>query len=147
MKVELTLAPSPADEKAVLDGLIAFNEKAGGSIGYQPMAILLKDDAGVIQGGLVGRVVYDWLFIELLHIPESARGDGLGKRMMAQAEEFARQRGLAGLWLDTYHFQARGFYEKLGFTVFGTLEGHPIGGARFFLEKRFAPVPTATRRD
>ena len=141
MNVELTLTPSPADEKAILDGLIAFNEKAGGPIGYQPMAILLKDDAGTIQGGLVGRIVYHWLFIELLHLPESARGEGLGTSMMQQAEDFARNRGLAGVWLDTYHFQARGFYEKLGYTVFGTLEGHPIGGARFFLEKRFDAQP------
>jgi GNAT superfamily N-acetyltransferase len=143
MNLELTLAPSPADEKAILDGLIAFNEKAGGPIGYQPMAILLRDDAGVVQGGLVGRVVYDWLFIELLHLPASARGEGLGTSMMQQAEAFARERGLAGVWLDTYHFQARGFYEKLGYTIFGTLEGHPRNGRRFFLEKRFDPPATA----
>jgi GNAT superfamily N-acetyltransferase len=143
MDVVLTLDPTPADEKAILDGLIAFNEKAGGPIGYQPMAILLKDDAGTVQGGLVGRVVYDWLFIELLHLPETARGEGLGTSIMLQAEDFARARGLAGVWLDTYHFQARGFYEKLGYTIFGTLEGHPRDGRRFFLEKRFDASPTA----
>lgn len=140
MKLELTLTPTPADEKAVLDGLIAFNEKAGGPIGYQPLAILLKDDGGAIVGGLTGSVVYDWLYIELFHLPETARGKGLGTSMMEQAEAFARQRGLEGIWLDTYHFQARGFYEKLGYEVFGTLEGHPIGGRRFFLAKRFEPA-------
>jgi GNAT superfamily N-acetyltransferase len=143
MDLVLTLAPTPAEEKAVLNGLIAFNEKAGGPIGYQPMAILLKDDAGTVQGGLTGRVVYDWLYIELLHLPESVRGEGLGTTMMEQAEAFARDRGLAGIWLDTYHFQARGFYEKLGYTIFGTLEGHPVGGRRFFLEKRFESASTA----
>lgn len=143
MDVVLTLNPTPAEEKAVLDGLIAFNEAKGGPIGYQPMAILLKDDAGTIQGGMVGRVVYDWLFIELLHLPESARGEGLGTRLMAQAEDFARDKGLSGVWLDTYHFQAPGFYEKLGYKVFGTLEGHPVGGRRFFLEKRFTPLSNA----
>ncbi len=64
----------------MLDGLIAFNEKAGGPIGYQPMAILLKDDAGAVQGGLTGRVVYDWLYIELLHLPESVRGEGSARQ-------------------------------------------------------------------
>jgi GNAT superfamily N-acetyltransferase len=141
MDVVLTLNPTPAEEKAVLDGLIAFNETAGGPIGYQPLAILLKDDAGAVQGGLVGRVVYDWLYIELLHLPRAARGEGLGTRVMAEAEAFALDRGLAGIWLDTYHFQARGFYEKLGYTVFGTLEGHPIGGRRHFLSKRFDAAP------
>jgi hypothetical protein len=56
---------------------------------------------------------------------------------MAEAEVFARQRGLLGVWLDTFSFQARPFYEKLGFSVFGTLHDHPAGGARYFMQKRF----------
>src|SRR5690606_8168798 len=103
-----TLNPSPAEEKAVLDGLVAFNEKTAGPAGYQSMAILLRNEQGDVEGGLVGRTGYNWLFIELLHVPEAARGAGLGTRLMAQAETFARERGLTGIWLDTYDFQARG---------------------------------------
>ncbi len=137
MEIVLALKPEPEDERAVLDGLMAYNEAAGGPHGYLPIAVLLKDDSGTTVGGLTGRAIYDWLFIELLHIPESFRGQGVGTKLMAKAEEFARQHGLAGIWLDTYDFQARGFYEKLGFAVFGTIDGHPRGGARYFLEKRF----------
>lgn len=137
MEIVLALKPEPEDERAVLDGLMAYNEAAGGPHGYLPIAVLLKDDGGRTVGGLTGRAIYDWLFIELLHIPESFRGQGVGTKLMAKAEEFARQHGLAGIWLDTYDFQARGFYEKLGFAVFGTIDGHPRGGARYFLEKRF----------
>jgi len=137
MEIVLELDPAARDEKAVRDGLVTHNEAAGGPGGYQPVAVLLKDDAGATVGGLTGRAIYDWLFIELLHIPESFRGQGVGTKLMTEAEDFARQRGLAGIWLDTYDFQARGFYEKLGFTVFGTLDGHPRGGARYFLQKRF----------
>ena len=57
---------------------------------------------------------------------------------MTRAEEIARQRDCIGMWLDTYSFQARGFYEKLGFTVFGQVDDHPPGEQRFFLQKRFA---------
>ncbi len=32
--------------------------------------------------------------------------------------------------------QARGFYEKLGYSVFGRLDDHPKGSARYFLNKR-----------
>jgi GNAT superfamily N-acetyltransferase len=45
-------------------------------------------------------------------------GKVVGKALMAQAENIARANGCIGLWLDTYEFQARGFYEKLGFEVF-----------------------------
>ncbi|RYE11038.1 MAG: GNAT family N-acetyltransferase [Hyphomicrobiales bacterium] len=143
MQIELALNPAPEDDKAVLDGLIAFNEAKGGPSGYQPVSIFVRDDDGKTIGGLVARIGYDWMFVELLHLPETVRRQGFGTQLMQQAEAFARQRGLAGIWLDTYSFQARGFYEKLGYSVFGTLEGHPIGGNRFFLQKRFG-VPSTT---
>lgn len=41
-------------------------------------------------------------------------------------------------WVDTFSFQARGFYEKLGYTVFGQLD-YPPEHRRFFLEKRLSP--------
>lgn len=137
MKIELVLNPTPEDYKVVIDGLVAFNEAQGGPARHQPVCVALRDDDGKTIGGLIGGTGYDWLHIELLHVPEAARGQGLGKQLMQRAEDFARERNLAGIWLDTFNFQARGFYEKLGYTVFGTLEGHPIGGSRFFLEKRF----------
>jgi GNAT superfamily N-acetyltransferase len=75
--------------------------------------------------------------VELLAVPEEHRGAGYGIRLMEQAERIARVNECIGLWLDTYEFQARGFYEKLGFEVFGTLDDHPVGQRRFFLRKRF----------
>ena len=72
----------------------------------------------------------------MLHVPEALRGQGIGSELMRRAESFCREQGLAGIWLDTFHFQARPFYEKLGFTVFGTIEDHPAGSRRYFLSKR-----------
>ena len=45
---------------------------------------------------------------------------------MNDAEREAIRRGCRGAWLDTYSFQARGFYERLGYTIFGTIDNiHP----------------------
>jgi GNAT superfamily N-acetyltransferase len=134
--IRLKLDPDAADEAAVRDGLREFNKANGGPSGYQPIAIHICDEAGKPVGGLTGVVVYDWLFIELLHVPAELRGQGHGAALLARAESFARERGLVGVWLDTFSFQARPFYEKLGYTVFGTLPDHPRGGARYFLSKR-----------
>lgn len=54
---------------------------------------------------------------------------------MRLAEEEAVRRGCLGAWLDTFSFQARGFYERLGYSVFGVIEGYPPGHSRFFLKK------------
>lgn len=56
---------------------------------------------------------------------------------MQEAERIARDRGYVGIWLDTFEFQAKPFYEKLGYTVFGALEGLPGAIPRYFLKKEF----------
>jgi GNAT superfamily N-acetyltransferase len=136
MDIRLKLDPDADDEAVVRNGLRAYNTATAGPTSYQPVAILLHDNDGKPVGGLTGSVLYDWLYIELFHVPAELRGKGHGRALMARAEAFVREQRLIGIWLDTFTFQARPFYEKLGFTVFGTLEGHPAGGARYFLSKR-----------
>jgi GNAT superfamily N-acetyltransferase len=82
-------------------------------------------------------VAYDWLLIELLFVPEDLRGLGLGSQLVTQAEEQGRARGCVGAWLDTFSFQARGFYERLGYSLAGTIPDHPLGEARYFMIKRW----------
>jgi GNAT superfamily N-acetyltransferase len=128
--------PSAEDREAVLAPLRAYNESHAGPPRVEPVAILLTNDDGETVGGLWGKTAYDWLFVEFLAVPEASRGQDLGTALMREAEGVARARGCCGIWLDTFAFQARGFYEKLGFSVFGTLEDHPVGSRRFFLSKR-----------
>lgn len=128
--------PSDVDRDAILAPLREYNVSRAGDPRIKPVALLLTNENGDSVGGLWGKCVYDWLFVELLAIPEAHRGSGYGKELIDCAEGIARVNGCIGLWLDTYEFQARGFYEKLGFTLFGTLDDHPIGQRRFFLQKR-----------
>jgi GNAT superfamily N-acetyltransferase len=70
----------------------------------------------------------------MLVVPEQARGRGLGRRLMQTAEAEARRRGCAHAWVDT-QFGAVGFYERLGYSVFGHLPDFPRGFDRSFLRK------------
>jgi GNAT superfamily N-acetyltransferase len=67
-----------------------------------------------------------------------ARGHGFGKELMKRAELYAVERGCTNAFLDTFSFQARPFYEKLGYRVFGTLENHPFGHQHYFMTKRLS---------
>jgi len=60
----------------------------------------------------------------------------VGRKLMEEAEKIARAQKLTGIWLDTFDFQARPFYEKLGFTIFGELKDHPRGISQYWLQKR-----------
>jgi GNAT superfamily N-acetyltransferase len=75
------------------------------------------------------------LFTELLFIPPALRGRGLGTDILSRAESEARDRGCHGAWLDTFEFQARGFYERLGYQQFAELPDYPMGYSRFFMRK------------
>lgn len=129
--------PTAEDRAAVAAPLLAYNQKEGPQALAEPLVLLLKDNDGQTVGGLWGKTVYNWLVVELLVVPETMRGKGAGAALMKQAEHIARGRGCLGAWLDTFAFQARGFYEGLGYTVFGELIDHPKGSARYFLSKRF----------
>jgi len=133
-----TETAAPQDRAALIAALTQYNDAQVGPSNFRPLVLLLRDAAGATVGGLWGRSVYDWLFVELLAVPEALRGRGLGAELMQRAEAVARERGCLGVWLDTYSFQARPFYEKLGYTLFAELPDHPRGGARYFLQKRFA---------
>ncbi len=50
---------------------------------------------------------------------------------MQQAEDVARQRDCTGVWLDTFAFQALGFYKRIGYTVCGELTDQPRGISQY----------------
>jgi GNAT superfamily N-acetyltransferase len=138
-------APDPQMRRAISIRLRDFNERqAGQPVDFQPLVLLLKHpESEEIIGGLWGDTGFTQLHVDLLFVPEALRGAGLGTKLIYQAEDEARRRGCFGAWLDTFSFQARGFYERLGYTAFGTIEDFPPGHSRIFLKKRFDTAPDA----
>lgn len=140
MGYELTVTDSisPEDEKAVETPLVAYNIETFGKSDKRDLSILLRDAEGKVEGGLIGYTARSWLYVRLLFVPESARGEGLGPRMLALAEEEARRRGCIGAYLDTMNPKARQTYLRCGYTVIGE-HGPLTGGMSItWLSKRFA---------
>jgi GNAT superfamily N-acetyltransferase len=142
-KITLTDEPDAEALRTISRFITEFNQTASQRPNdFRALAVLLSDpESGETLGGLWGWTSFAFLHIDLLFIPESLRGKGLGRTMMLQAEAEAIQRGCNGAWLDTFSFQARGFYERLGYTVFGSIEDYPPGHSRFFLKKSFDKRP------
>jgi GNAT superfamily N-acetyltransferase len=138
MDYTLTLTDVVDEEirKAILAPLIVYNDSQAGPSQGRPLVIQVKDAAGSIIGGLWGHTGYEWLFTQLLVVPQSLRGRGLGTELMQLAEREAVARACHGAWLDTFEFQARAFYERLGYTCFGELPNYPTGFSRFFMRKQ-----------
>ena len=127
-----------ADEdvrRAIAAPLVQFNEARAGPSGNRPLVIELRNAAGTVIGGLWGNTAYGWLFVQLLAVPVELHRQGWGRQLMSEAEQEARNRGCHSAWLDTFEFQSRGFYERLGYSCFATLPEYPKGFSRYFLCK------------
>ncbi|WP_417694996.1 GNAT family N-acetyltransferase [Pseudomonas sp.] len=139
LRIERTDTPTAEDREAILVPLRAYNTaKTGGTV-PELVAWLVRDEhSGETVGGLYGRVFFQWFYIELLVVPEQARGLGTGSTLMQMAEDFAREKNCVGMWLDTFDFQAPAFYRQLGFTEIGQIDDYPPGHQHFFFQKRLS---------
>jgi len=131
-------APDEADVEVLPHALEAYNEgRWPQHPPWQPLAIFLRDETRIVAG-LAGETYCGWLFVKYLWVSDGLRGRGVGRELMARAEVLARERGCHSAWLDTFSFQAPGFYEKLGYQEFGRLD-YPPDHHRSFMRKRLTP--------
>ena len=136
-KFEIVYVEKP--EEAVWEligrGLDTYNIQHAGEYRSKRLCFGVQAGDNSFAGGILGEIFWDWLHIDLLWVKEELRGQGYGKRLLFQIEEEARKLGAKNVFLDTFSFQAPGFYEKHGYRVFGQLKNFPYGEQRFFLTK------------
>ena len=129
-------ALSEGDRNTIFEGLLAYNREQGFPWSRDPVSVVARDTDGTVIGGLTGDANLGWLFVSALWVREDRRRSGLGAALIRAAEAEARRRNCLGIFLDTYSFQARPFYEKIGFRLFGELPDCPPGGSKYYLCKR-----------
>jgi GNAT superfamily N-acetyltransferase len=140
-RCELTDKPPPEAFGKLWEPLRAFNERIVGDASARTLAILLREPAtDTIIGGLWGRSLWGSMYIDIMFVPEELRRRGIGASLVRQAEQEAIRRGCGHMWTDTYAFQARPFYERMGFVVFGRLDGPAPIFPRFFLMKHIGKI-------
>ncbi|CAG9191851.1 Ribosomal protein S18 acetylase RimI [Paraburkholderia sabiae] len=134
MRIELTDSPDARDEALVIAQTRAFNA-AFTKEDVRPLCVFVRDGKNRIIGGLTAKTYWDYLEIQFLWVDENYRANGLASDLMKTAEKEAAKRGCKYAFLDTFSFQALGFYEKLGYSEFGRLKGFSGSHDRHFLQK------------
>lgn len=134
--IVLTDEPTDADTAVVSESLDEFNLSATGIQDRRPLAVLVKDASGTTLGGLTGRTSLGLWFVDLLYLPDSLRGSGLGSRILQRAEAEAQRRGCVNGFVYTISFQAPDFYKRHGWTEFGRIPTESLGISRIFLSKQ-----------
>jgi ribosomal protein S18 acetylase RimI-like enzyme len=132
------LDPATEVERPIHRGLHNYNLAHLGEDtlhNYARLAIVAHNEAGDVIGGIVADLIWEWLYIDVLWVDDAYRGQGIGSRLLAMAEEIAVSKGFCNAHLETTDFQAFEFYKKRGYEVFGTLEGKPSGHTWFYIKK------------
>lgn len=123
------------DKDFVRNTLDEFNRQITGESVTQLVSIFLRDEQDTILGGLLGEIWGGWIHIDILWVHESLRGQDYGTKLMLAAEDEARAKGCTNAHVETASFQARPFYERLGYTVFAEVPDYPPGHSFYFLRK------------
>ncbi|WP_044617779.1 GNAT family N-acetyltransferase [Gynuella sunshinyii] len=84
-----------------------------------------KFEDGSVACGIVGEVWGAWLSIKYLFVSPSRKQQGIGSELLSKLEERAVSLGAKQAVLETYSFQAKGFYEKNGYELRMTLDNCP----------------------
>jgi GNAT superfamily N-acetyltransferase len=137
-----TLAIEPYTPEALAaigDGLRGYNDIQRTKSDRAEFVVTVRGEDGTILGGAKCKTGEGMLFTEWLWIADGVRG-GTGRRVMAMVEDHAMSLGCTMAYLDTFNFQARGFYEKLGYVVFGTLPFPRDGIVRFYMSKQLVAI-------
>jgi GNAT superfamily N-acetyltransferase len=136
-RIEITGRATRAERQVIARGLGGFNRAAYGPLRGTEQWIFARDADGAIQGGARCDIAWGWLYLDWLWVDEARRGQGLGLRLLGAAEALARERACRGVHLNTWSFQAPGFYAKHGYAEAGRVADMPPGAIRHWFVKPF----------
>lgn len=137
--IEFIERPDQQVVGAIESGLNEFNLSVTGLRDEMPFALVMKNPASEIVGGVFAVSYWGGLAIDLFWISERYRGSGFGSQLLERAETEGRSRGANKAFLNTHTFQAPGFYEKCGYELYGELKDFPPGYDRRYYVKKLEP--------
>lgn len=127
------------DSDYIIEKLVEYNLSKvpqTQEVAYVWLNKIVENDDKEIVGGILAKM-YCWnvIYIDALWINENYRGFGLGEKLLFEIENIAKKEKCYLIHLDTFDFQAKNFYIKNGYEVFGVLDDCPKDHKRFFLKK------------
>jgi len=105
-------------------------------IPFESINKVIKGSNGEMIAG-INSTLYCWncLCIDVLWVKEEFRKDGYGSALLNEVEKTAKEKGCKLIHLDTFDFQAKEFYLKHGYEVFGVLDDCPLEHKRYYMKK------------
>ena len=128
--------PDPEDKNILVEGLLSHHANQGHKRKSEAFSIFLKDENNKVLGGVIVSFLWNGMEILSLWVDEPVRKQGWGQKLMEAVEEEAVKRGCTIAYTNTLPWQAPSFYTKLGYILYGKLEGFPEGHSLSHFYKR-----------
>lgn len=139
MPLEIETDFNEDDLAALRAGLSASNRAKSESVRNAPtpqhFCIFERNNEQAVVAGIEATLFWNGMHVERLWVDDSQQGKGLGSALLTKAEQHALAQGFEVSFLETADFQAKGFYQKQGYQVIGTLDNQPKGGCVYYLSK------------
>ena len=135
MKFSITDKIKKQDEETIFRGLLEYNLARIEDKNPKDLGVYMEDENGDILEGLIGNTHGNWMTVKYLWVSEKLRGQNIGSESLRKAEDTAKERGCKYAFLDTFSFQAPGFYKKYGYKEKFVLEEYPVEGKRYYFTK------------
>ena len=84
---------------------------------------------------MVGVILYGAMHVDTLFVDIDFRRQNIGSTLMEKAEELAKSKDCKFITLNTMCWEARGFYEKLGYALEYERSGYAGGSVLYALKK------------
>lgn len=104
-------------------------EATRGTDAARELTVQVLDQDGELAAGMSGWTWGVAAGIAMTWVRATARGEGLGARLLADFEDEARSRGCTHVFVTSFTFQAPGFYERHGYREIFRWEEVPVVGA------------------
>jgi|SwirhisoilCB3_FD_contig_41_3129641_length_768_multi_2_in_0_out_0_1 GNAT superfamily N-acetyltransferase len=134
MAINFSIDEDPKTVEAIIEGIKGFNKRFVDAPPPQKFNVAVRDDGGTVVGGVAATLGAGSMYLEVVWNGDAIRGKGHGRKMIQMVEEEGKRRGAQDSWLYTMSFQARPFYEKLGYKVVGEVP-FPGGHQRIVMWK------------
>jgi ribosomal protein S18 acetylase RimI-like enzyme len=135
-KINFTNQPSAEEIDIIHNGLERHAKQAVGKTSFEPFGYLAHDSSGALIAGVTGVLMYGVLYIKLLWVIETARGKGLGRKLLEEAESFAKENNCRYITVDTFDWQAKSFYEKMNYKIEHIYDGYDANSEFYFFRKK-----------
>ncbi len=102
-------------------------------------ALFIKDGESKLYGGLSAKLFYGCLYIDELFVAKDIRGKGFGTHLIERAEEIGKENDCNFAAVNTMEWEAKGFYEKVGYKLKYTESGYANNSKLHYLVKILDP--------